>query len=121
MRKKSRKPRTRWNAFTPALSRRKHPQRIRLGMEVLEDRLCLAGDLSYQAVAAGALTLRLSGGDLQIVDTANGSVVHASKPLGDITSGVHIDGAGFDVNLTVDASVPLVGGGVQFVGGSGTN
>ena len=44
-----------------------------------------------------------------------------SRPLADIDAGVRIEGTGYDVNLTIDPSMPQVAGGVLFVGGSGTN
>src|SRR5262245_25114234 len=104
-------------------SKQRNRSRLRrLRVEELEERIVPTGDLPYQAVDATPLTLRLLGADLQVVNTNNPSQVLASKPLLDITTGVHIDGAGFDVNLTIDASVPTtVGGGILFDGGTGTN
>ena len=100
---------------------RKAPRRGRLlGVEALEDRITPA-DLLYQAVGNTPLTLLLNGSDLQVVNTTLPSQVFASKALSAITTGVRIEGSGFNVNLTIDASVPKVGGDVQFVGGSGTN
>ena len=100
---------------------RKAPRRGRsLGVETLEDRITPA-DLVYSAIDHTPLTLLLNGANLQVVNTAIPSQVFASKALSAITTGVFIDGSGFNVNLTIDASVPAVGGDVQFVGGSGTN
>ena len=79
-------------------------------VETLEDRIAPAG-LQYTAIDTTPLALRLTGPDLQVVNTTSPSQVLASAALSDITSGVRIEGAGFDVNLTIDASVPLVGGG----------
>src|SRR5262245_13715173 len=121
MKKRPRKPRTLWDRFKQALSRRKRAWRVPLGLELLEDRITPTGDLWFQASGAEALTLRLSGEDLQIIDTGDPSQVRASRPLSAITTGVRIEGNGYDVGLTIDASLPQVPGGVLFVGGSGTN
>ncbi len=99
---------------------RKVPARKHLNFEILEERLAPAGGLLYEAVTAAPLTLRLSGNTVEVVNS-NTSGVLASKALADIDSGVRIDGHGFNVNLTIDDSVPLVTGGVMFVGGSGTS
>ena len=88
-------------------------------IEALEERLVLTGGLLYQAVDASPLTLRLS--DAGVVEIATTTQVLASKRLGDFTTGVLINGAGYNVNLTLDASVPQIVGGIQFVGGSGNN
>ncbi|NLX96068.1 MAG: hypothetical protein GXY83_07820, partial [Rhodopirellula sp.] len=90
-------------------------------MELLEDRFLLAGNLLFQATGPGTVMLRLSGGDVQIVDTATAATVLASKPLGEITEGVRIEGNTFDVYLTIDASTPPIPGGIEFAGGAGTN
>src|SRR5262245_20514269 len=119
MKKRTGASRWLWEAFTRAL--RKRPRRVPLGLEPLEDRVTPTGDLWYQAGGAEDLTLRRSGDDLQVVDTNRLSVVRASKPLGQITDGVRIEGNGFDVNLTVDASVSRVAGGIRFDAGAGTN
>ncbi len=100
---------------------RKDPTRKRLTLEFLEDRRMMAGNLDYQAVASTPLTLRLASDDLQVVDSNNPSIVLASELLSDITGGVHIEGNSFDVNLTIDVTVPPVPGGIVFDGGSGTN
>ena len=92
-----------------------------MGVELLEDRRLLAGDLLFQATESGNLTLRLSAGDVQIVDTSAPATVFASKPVSDITAGVRIEGNTHDVNLTIDASVPQITGGILFAGGTGTN
>src|SRR5437660_11234871 len=97
---KTRLLRTLWQTFTQVLLRRRFVKRLPLGMELLEDRITPVGDWRYQAGGAAALTLRQEGGELQIVETDAPSVVHAAKPLADITGGVQIEGNGFDVNLT---------------------
>src|SRR5262245_2737741 len=99
---------------------RKTPARQHLTLEILEERLAPAGNLLYTATDPAPLTLRLSGGTIEVANTTTSGVL-ASKALADITSGVLIQGSSFNVNLTIDDSVPLVNGGVQFVGGSGTN
>ena len=91
-----------------------------LAVELLEERLAPAGGLLYEATTAAPLTLRLTGNTLEVVNT-NTSGVLASKALADITTGVRIEGDGFNVNLTIDDSVPVVPGGVVFAGGAGTN
>src|SRR5262249_10519340 len=117
--KTARKPRTIWASFLQALLRCKFMRRVRLGLELLEERITPVGDFRFQASGAGALTLRQAGGDLQIVDTDAPSVVQAAKPLSDITGGVRIEANGFNVNLTIDASVPQVVGGITFAGSGG--
>src|SRR5262245_5402156 len=92
----------------------------RLAPESLEERLAPAGNLFYEAVSPAPLTLRLSGNTVEVVNT-NTSGVLASKALSEISTGVLIEGDGFNVNLTIDDSVPVVAGGILFVGGSGTN
>src|SRR5215207_8836037 len=99
----------------------KQGRRRPLLVESLEHRITPVGELAFTAVDSTALTLRMTGNDLQIVKTATPSVVLAARPLGEITSGVRVEGAGFNVGLTIDATVPPVGGGVRFVGGAGTN
>ncbi|MFO0878370.1 MAG: hypothetical protein U0840_13600 [Gemmataceae bacterium] len=100
------------------------PTKMALGrtsLEKLEDRTLLASNLVYQAVADGQLTLRLEGGDLQLIDSEHPtSVVHSAR-LSDLTGNVLIQGNGFDVNLLIDASVPTVPGGIFFEGGAGRN
>lgn len=97
-------------------------------LEELEARILLAGDvgddtreLLYTATSATPLTLRQVGTDLQVVNTTNPAVLFASKPLSEITIGIRLEGANFDVSLTIDASVTEIAGGVLFVGGSGTD
>src|SRR5262245_212542 len=82
-------------------------------IEILEERLAPAGGLIYEAISAAPLTLRLSGGTLEIVNTTTSGVL-ASKALADITTGVRIEGDGYNANLTIDDSVPAVPGGIQF-------
>src|SRR5690349_552535 len=103
----------------PRTIRKARGRNRRLCVELLEDRITPA-DLTYTATGNTPLTLRLVGPTLEIINTTNSSLL-ASKALAGVTTGVRIDGAGHDVNLTIDASVPQVPGGVQFVGGSGTN
>ncbi|HEX5104260.1 MAG TPA: hypothetical protein VFV87_10640, partial [Pirellulaceae bacterium] len=88
--------------------------------EALEERQMLAGDLVYEADNAAPLTLRLSGGTVEIINS-NTSGVLASEALSDITTGVRIEGNEFDVRLTIDDSVPIIPGGVLFVGGTGNS
>ena len=102
-------------------SRRKSIHGRRLAVELLENRLLLTGDLLYQATEPVALTLRLSEGTVQIVDTSQPATVLASKPLNEITAGVRIEGNTFDVSLTIDASMPPVIGGIVFAGGTGNS
>jgi hypothetical protein len=93
--------------------------RKRLVLESLEDRLLLS-TLAYNAVDSTPLTLLLAGNQLEVVQTANPSTVLASNKLNQ-TSAVQIGANGFNVSLTIDASVPTISpGGVQFDGGSGT-
>src|SRR5262245_866632 len=91
--------------------------------EVLEDLTMLSSGLSFTAAADTPqnLTLRVDGTNVQVVDSANASRVLASESLANITNGVQISGNGFDVNLTVDSSIPAIQGGIVFTGGSGTN
>lgn len=91
----------------------------KLTAELLESRRLLTGDLFFQATGSGDLLLQLSGDTLQVVDTS--STVLASKSLDEITEGVLIEGNAYDVQLTIDASVPIITGGIQFIGGTGTN
>src|SRR5215212_5167773 len=91
---------------------RKASARTRLGLESLEQRLMLAGGLLYEAISPAPLTLRLSGNTFEVVNTTTSGVL-ASKALADITTGVRIEGDGFNFNLTIDDSVPVVPGGVR--------
>ncbi|HVK12614.1 MAG TPA: hypothetical protein VM597_27945, partial [Gemmataceae bacterium] len=92
----------------------------RLTIENLEARITPA-DLVYVAVDPTPLTLRVAGPNLQVINSTNPAEVFASKALSEVTTGARIEGAGFDVSLTIDATVPDVAGGVQFVGGAGSN
>ena len=95
---------------------RKHPF-----LENLEDRVLLAS-LVYQAVDSTPLTLLQSGNKIEVVKTANPNSVLASTNLNQITGGVLVGANGFNVSLTIDASLPTgVPGGVLFDGGSGTS
>src|SRR4051794_22832052 len=99
---------------------RKASARTRLGLESLEARLMLTGGLLYEAISPAPLTLRLSGNTFEVVNTTTSGVL-ASKALEGITTGVRIEGDGFNFDLTIDDSVPDVPGGILFVGGSGTS
>jgi hypothetical protein len=99
---------------------RKARARRRFDIENLEERLVLAGQLLYEAITEAPLTLQLSGGTVEVVNTITSGVL-ASKALADITTGVRIEAAGFNIDLTIDDSVPLVAGGVSFIGGAGTS
>ena len=111
--------------------RRSRPQRLRVrrghqlarGGEPLEDRTLLAASLIFSADVNTPrnLTLALSGTDVQIVDSSDSSNVLASESLVNLTSGVQISGSGYDINLTIDSSLPIIPGGIQFNGGSGNN
>ncbi len=92
----------------------------RLVLEWLEERILLSEDLLYSAVDNRALTLKSSGGLLEVVPTADPSTVLASRSISLVQSGVEITSAGFGVNLTIDTSVPQVSGGILF-DGSGTS
>jgi len=99
------------------------------GLEVVEPRLLLSADLSYTAVGAGDVTLRLDDVDgvetVRLVDTADDSIVYASVARAGIDGtsgyGARIDADGFDLTLRIDASVEQasLAGGILFVGGSG--
>jgi hypothetical protein len=66
----------------------------------------------YRATDPSPLTLRLASGDLQVVSTTNASIVLAPKPVSEIAGVDRIDGAGYDADLTIEASLP------QFAGAS---
>src|SRR5262245_23286622 len=85
----------------------------RVLIEHLEDRLMLdSRSLLYQAADARPLLLQLSGDRAEIVNADSPSEIIVSRPLRDISSGVRIDGAGYDVRLTIDRSVPQIPGGI---------
>ena len=91
-------------------------------LERLEERLApAAGSLSFRAVDATPLLLRLSDGQVQIVNEDAPSQILASAAVGSITAGVQVEGDGQGVSLTIDASLPALPGGVQFLGGEGIN
>src|SRR5262245_4867984 len=122
MRNKSSRPKTSRSLSQRLLSGEFSARRPRLSVEQLEDRIAPVGDLVYQAIDATPLTLQLTTDEVvQIVNTNAPTTVLASKPLNEITEGVRIEGAGHDVRLTIDASVPEVTGGIEFDAGSGTN
>lgn len=102
-------------------SLRRESARRRVALEGLEDRRLLTGGLLFQATESLAVTLRLAGEVVEIVDTGHPSAVRASMPAADITSGVQVFGNGFDVDLTLDASLPAIAGGIVFAGGTGAN
>lgn len=93
-----------------------------LQIEQLEDRIALdANGLFWQAVDATPLLLREANDQLQIVNRDAPGQVLAAVPVGAVTGGVVIEGASQDVSLTIDASVPVLPGGVLFRGGTGSN
>ena len=96
----------------------KKPTQKRLRFDSLEERIAPAGGLTYAAISPAPLTVRLSGNTVEVINTVTSGVL-ASKALVEIDAGVKIDGNGFNVTLTVDDSLPLIAGGVQFLGGSG--
>src|SRR5688572_22556891 len=106
-------------------------QRRRMRFEALEPRLLLSADLSYTAAASGDLTLRVGAVDgvetLQLVDSADASIVFASEALANIDGssgyGARIDAGGFDVALRIDTSAEAAGiaGGIVFAGGDGNS
>lgn len=100
---------------------RRESARRGVALECLEDRRLLAGGLLFQANESLAVTLRLAEGTVQIVETSEPATILASKPLAEITAGVRIEGNAFDVSLTMDGSLSAIAGGIQFVGGTGTN
>src|SRR4051812_25233092 len=92
----------------------------RLFLEALEDRRTPAA-LTYTAPRDGAVTLLLRESKLQIVDTAEPSHVLATRSLQEINAGVIVSGRGYNLDLTIDASVPKMRGGIFFDGGAGQN
>ena len=101
-------------------SARRQAPRPGLLLERLEDRLAPAGtELLYAATDGTPLTLRLANGNLQLVPTANPSAQPLAQQALSLTSDVLVKGAGYDVRLTIDTSVPAVSGGIVFQGGSG--
>lgn len=98
---------------------RNRPGRMALkSAEVLEVRLMLSSSLVYEAATNGALTLRQSGDELQIVDSNQPATILAHEKLANISEGVQIVGKQSDVVLTVDSSVVQVTGGISFDGAS---
>ena len=92
----------------------------------------LSGDLMFAAVADGDLTLRLDPEDaavVQVIDDASGAVLSEellSNLDGESGFAVRIEGAGYDVDLSVEAQVLqsaeiLGAGGVVFDAGTGEN
>ena len=106
--------------FRPRVGRKLTKRRL-LAIEQLEDRRLLAGSFLYQATASGDLLLRLADGDVQVVDGSTPPTVLAFKPLSEITTGVRIEGTTCNLNLTIDASLPAITGGIAFAGGTGAN
>ncbi|MFO0939982.1 MAG: hypothetical protein U0930_04380 [Pirellulales bacterium] len=92
------------------------------GVEHLEGRLLMdASGLLYRATNDTPITLLVRSGQLEVVETAFPTQVFASSPLATLTQGAVIEGNGFDLRLTIDQSVPDVGGGISFLGGSGNS
>ena len=87
----------------------------------LEDRTLLSAAMLFQAIDATPLTLQVAETELQVVDTNSPETVLASAVLSELTAGVTIAGNGYDVDLTIDVSVPAVSGGILFAAGTGTN
>ena len=79
----------------------------------------LAGRLSYTATANAALTLKIVGSNVQILNSSN--TVVAQRPVAD-TSEIVILGNSFN-SLTIDSTngFPVPIGGLTFTGGTGTN
>src|SRR3954468_24023463 len=106
--------------FTPRSKRVpiQRPFYKRLRVEELEDRIAPAA-LNYKATDGTPLTLQLFGTAqlLQIVNSQTPTKVLASQSLANTTS-VQIDANGFNVQLTVDTSVPQVSQGIVFLGGT---
>src|SRR6266704_1233402 len=103
---------TRYRRVRPNRLRKRRQRMPLVHAEVLEVRLMLSSSLVYDAVTSSALTLRQSGGELQIVDSANPSTVLAHETAGYVTDGVQIHGNQSDVILTVESSVAHVTGGI---------
>ena len=91
--------------------------------EPLEPRILLAANLDFLASASTPqqLTLLADSTRVQIVASNDPSQVLASELLANITGGVRVAGNGFDLQLTIDASLPAIAGGVAFDGGTGVN
>jgi len=89
----------------------------KLNLESLEARVVPA-TLAYTAGDSTPLQLQVSGGQLQLVNTNDPSKVFAAITL-DSSSAATISGKGFDVALTIDASVPTLSGGITFQAGGG--
>ncbi|CAN5310786.1 hypothetical protein BH11PLA2_BH11PLA2_26960 [soil metagenome] len=64
------------------------------------------------------ITLRVLGPLLKVVPTNISGTVYAQEPLSTV-SGAVLTSNSFDVQLTVDASVPQLSGTIQFLGGIG--
>ncbi|MBN2355392.1 LEPR-XLL domain-containing protein, partial [candidate division KSB1 bacterium] len=102
----------------------------RMGIEPLEPRVLLSGDVSVMAAADADLLLRLDLNNSNIVQVmdANTDVILASESLDNLDGssgyGVKIDGTGHDVCLTIDDSILnsealSEAGGVVFEAGTG--
>ncbi|MCA9066102.1 MAG: LEPR-XLL domain-containing protein, partial [Planctomycetaceae bacterium] len=87
----------------------------------LEQRLLLSADPFFQAGRDSELILRASDNALQLFEAAHPDTPIAARPLSAITNGARIDAAGYAVRLTIDSSVPVLPGGIEFDGGSGTS
>ncbi|MCA9051406.1 MAG: LEPR-XLL domain-containing protein, partial [Planctomycetaceae bacterium] len=87
----------------------------------LERRLLLSADPFFTAVRDSELVLRASGTELQLFEAAHPETPVAARPLSAISNGARIDAAEHSVVLTIDSSVPVLPGGIEFDGGSGTS
>jgi hypothetical protein len=120
LRKSSKKPIK--SRKTAADNRSKTPRRARVGLEIqqLEQRLVLASDVFYTAVDATALTLRLSGDRVELINSVTSDLLF-TKGQNSLTSPVVIDAADNDVHLTIDKSLLGIQHKIEFKGGLGTN
>ena len=96
-------------------------RRGRFAVESLEARILLTQDLLYRSTDATPLTLRATGNVLQVVPTTDPSTVLAARPIALIAGGVRVEGGGYDVSYTIDASLRPVPGGITIDGGAGRN
>ncbi len=89
-------------------------------MRFFEDRITPSGGhFLYNATAAVPLRLEVANGQLQIVDLQNPQSVLATQPLQSTNDAV-IQTNGYELQLTIDASVPHLPGGIVFNGSNGS-
>lgn len=102
---------------------RSRPQSSRrlLTIERLEDRANPSSVFAYTARQDQELLLRVKDDFLQLVRPREQSAVVWSQPLGSVTRELSILARDFNVGLTIDNSVPVLPGGIRFVGGAGHN